>query len=364
MLSMNQLPRHLLRFLSPLVLVALGQAQDFNLDVGPNLILWPAPSSNYGAAAGQTGEWNAVKDPFAGASLFDLFGGGTSVSVSSNVSSSFSYPFGTLGSDDDAFTSDGQSISFFGPTAVWTFTGLVDGNYDVYTYAWAPENTGTQTDITITGDPGGTQSVGGVWNGSPHVQGVTYALHNVTVSGGTFSVEAIGTNQGDTGTITGFQLVQNTANSAAFCFGDGSGTACPCGNFGGSGEGCANSGGSGATLTSGGTTSASADDLLMSMAGAQGSTAALLFVGTNQQNSGNGFLFGDGLRCAGGAISRLGVQISNGNGDATWGPNLGVQGGWGSGDTRYFQVWYRDVNGSPCGNQFNLSHGLGVTFSN
>ena len=42
-------------------------------------------------------------------------------------------------------------------------------------------------------------------------------------------------------------------------------------------------------------------------------------------------------------------------------PRQSVQGGWGAGDQRWFQVWYRDTTG-PCNGQFNTSSGLDVTF--
>jgi hypothetical protein len=38
-------------------------------------------------------------------------------------------------------------------------------------------------------------------------------------------------------------------------------------------------------------------------------------------------------------------------------------GGWISGDTRYFQTWYRDPSGGPCGAGFNLTNGMELTFT-
>jgi hypothetical protein len=146
-----------------------------------------------------------------------------------------------------------------------------------------------------------------------------------------------------------------------YCYGDGSGSMCPCGNLGSSGEGCANSGGTGALLSVSGSASVGADDLEMLMSGGPGITAALLFSGTTQVNGGQGIIFGDGLRCAGGQIKRLGVRIADGSGSASWGPGLAVTGGWGSGDTRYFQSWYRDVGGSPCAGNFNLTQGVAIS---
>ena len=149
----------------------------------------------------------------------------------------------------------------------------------------------------------------------------------------------------------------------AYCFGDGSGTPCPCGNPGGAGEGCANSTGAGATLSATGSTSAGFDDMVCGAVGLLPGQPALLFAGLNAVNNGDGVLFGDGLRCAGGGVVRLGVGIPDAGGAAAWGPGLGALGGWADGDVRRLQVWYRDPSGSPCGNGFNLSNGLEVTFT-
>ena len=78
-------------------------------------------------------------------------------------------------------------------------------------------------------------------------------------------------------------------------------------------------------------------------------------------NGGAGVPFGDGLRCAGGDLKRLGVRQSNAQGAATWGPNLNAT--WSAGDTRHFQTWYRDPLAGPCGTGFNLSHAVSVTFA-
>ena len=60
---------------------------------------------------------------------------------------------------------------------------------------------------------------------------------------------------------------------------------------------------------------------------------------------------------------RLGVRTPDASGAAAWGPGLGTQGGWQAGDTRRFQLWYRDPLGGPCGNGFNTSSGLEVVFT-
>ena len=155
----------------------------------------------------------------------------------------------------------------------------------------------------------------------------------------------------------------DAGTGTAFCFGDGSATPCPCGNWGAPGAGCANSTGQGATLVGGGNTSVSSDALTFAASGLLPSQAALLFSGQNAVNGGLGLTFGDGLRCAGGSIRRLGIRVPSAGGTASYGPGLAAAGGWNSGETRHFQVWYRDPVSSPCGTTFNLSNGVTVTFT-
>jgi hypothetical protein len=150
----------------------------------------------------------------------------------------------------------------------------------------------------------------------------------------------------------------------AYCFGDGSGTACPCDNDSavGAGQGCANSLGVGAAMAATGTNSVGADDIVFTTVNMRPNQPALVFVGENAVNGGDGVVFGDGLRCAGGTVLRFDVMLPNAQGTANWGPGLQPTGGWSAGDTRRFQTWYRDPGGSPCGNNFNLSNGYEVSF--
>ena len=148
----------------------------------------------------------------------------------------------------------------------------------------------------------------------------------------------------------------------AYCFGDGSGAFCPCGNFGGLEEGCAHGAGVGARLSAYGSSVVPMDDLVFTAEQMVATQPALLFAADNAVNGGFGNVFGDGLRCAGGNLVRLGVRMADGTGHATWGPGLGASGGWLPGDTRRFQSWFRDPQLSPCGAYFNLSTGLEINF--
>src|SRR5690606_29011334 len=92
------------------------------------------------------------------------------------------------------------------------------------------------------------------------------------------------------------------APGATFCFGDGSGEPCPCGNGGSGVAGCANSTGSGATLLGFGTNSLSANDFGLNASSMLPNQVATLFAGQNRIAGGAGIVLGDGLRCAGGTL--------------------------------------------------------------
>lgn len=152
-----------------------------------------------------------------------------------------------------------------------------------------------------------------------------------------------------------------------FCAGDGSGTACPCGNDStlGAGAGCANSTGRGAALRAQGLASVSADSLVLACASMTPSGSALYFQGTSRVAGGAGVVFGDGLRCVGGAIVRLGIETSvlgastyPGVGDAA----ISTQGSVPAGATRHYQVWFRDSAAFCTSASFNLSNGLTIVW--
>ena len=155
----------------------------------------------------------------------------------------------------------------------------------------------------------------------------------------------------------------------AFCFGDGTGNACPCGNSGTAGRGCANSTASGgALLEVTGSASVLAGDLVLVGTGAQPGQPGLYFQGNNAINGGNGIQNGDGLRCAGGNIRRLQIRVAGGAASANPGGssttvNIAVAGAVSPGDTRRYQWWYRNpAPGAPCGTNFNLSNGYEVVW--
>ena len=141
----------------------------------------------------------------------------------------------------------------------------------------------------------------------------------------------------------------------------------PCGNDFSSG-GCTNSTGKGALLEGSGTSSWGADDLVLTTSDMPANKFGLSFMSLTM---GNPATLGDGLRCVGGQIKRLGVNGTGAGGSFSIGPGL-VQYTQGTpnpgddiqvGDTWHFQTWFRDVNSSPCGNGSNLSSAWSVTFT-
>jgi hypothetical protein len=350
-------------FAALLVLVLPAAAQSFNIDVGDNTILYPVPPDSYVAGAGQAGRWTASIFPY-NTTLVNLDGTPSTVTTSSTSSSSYNHFPSTLTGDDRAFMVDIQNLPSIGGPWSWTFSGLTDGQYQLYTYAWAPENNGVTTTVTVPASTDGPQVVGGNWSGGLHVLGITYARHAVTVTGGTLFVEVVG-QSGSAGSVNGFQLVRMGTGPAAFCFGDGSGAACPCGNSGASGRGCASSvNASGGRLTVAGNPSVGADTLALNGDGMPNSSA-LYFQGTAQQGGGLGVPFGDGLRCAGGTIVRLGTK-SNVGGASTYptggDASVSVRGLVTAGDVRNYQIWYRNAAAFCTVSTFNLTNGVQVTW--
>ncbi|MDZ4774323.1 MAG: hypothetical protein SGI72_14440 [Planctomycetota bacterium] len=152
----------------------------------------------------------------------------------------------------------------------------------------------------------------------------------------------------------------------AYCFGDGSGAPCPCGNLGASDGGCANSvSWSGGALVAVGSASLAADTLLL-RASRMPNGSALYFQGTNRSAGGAGQPFGDGLLCTSGAVVRLGT-LMNGASTSQFPPSaslsLSVLGSVvTAASTRHYQVWYRDAAAYCSPATFNLTSGTSVTW--
>jgi hypothetical protein len=323
------------------------------------------PTAAYGAGAAQPGTWNAVDATAAATAipLLDLAGAPTTATLV-RVGGFGSFTFNNAGTsgDDQALMDDYQDVGTTGSQATWTFAGLADGSYTLYTYAWAPDGA-----TFISGVSGGTvdptQLIGGPWPGA-QTQGVTYAVHHFTVTTGS-TIDVVVDANAVYGTVNGFQLRRTGAPLNGFCFGDGSGAACPCGNAGTAGNGCANSlNPAGANLATSGVASVANDSLRLQGSGMP-NAPALYFQGTSQVSGGAGVAFGDGLRCAGGQTTRLGTQQNVGG--ASQHPTMAnVPISQASviiaGDVRHYQIWYRNAATFCTPDTFNLSNGVTITW--
>ena len=183
------------------------------------------------------------------------------------------------------------------------------------------------------------------------------------------------------------------------CNGDGGNqvgcTECPCSNNAPIGTigGCLNSAGTSTRIFASGDTSASlppgiTTDLRFTLSGARAGSLCVMLSGAavaSQNmaspcfglNSGLQATDRDGLRCAIMNTKRHGSRTADASGnimdsagparvwggEAQPGGGLAVQGGFASGQTRFFQVTHRDNTGGGCGRGLNTSQAVGVTFT-
>ncbi len=191
----------------------------------------------------------------------------------------------------------------------------------------------------------------------------------VTTVGGFYAPFFFGTTQDSLATAVTVRVCYfyEPGVGVPFCSGDGSGTACPCGNNSavGANQGCTNSFGSGASLSAAGQPTLSNDTLTLQCSGLPSGTSALLFQSAQQENFGSGTVFGDGLRCVGGTTRRLRTAHAPG-GTASWpvpgAPSLSVSGSAISGQLLYYQAWYRNMAAFCSPATFNLSQGLTISW--
>ena len=178
-------------------------------------------------------------------------------------------------------------------------------------------------------------------------------------SQGTLIVAGTGTS------VTAYRTTLSGPTS--FCFGDGSGGACPCGNSGGTGRGCDNSAATGgAHLAAAGTTTP--DTMVLTSTGELPSAFTVFLQGTAQISPAT---YGDGLRCFAGVLKRLYFHnASSGTVSAPAGSDLPITQRSAqlgdpipSGGTRYYMTYYRDPAPGFCTPAtFNGSNAVGIVW--
>jgi len=205
----------------------------------------------------------------------------------------------------------------------------------------------------------------------------TAVMGTITLSGGAFHLSGPvnttfmftdpGTGQSGSITLVG-TIVADWSLVQSYCAGDGSGTACPCGNNSPAGQnrGCLNSTGVGGQLTATGTASLASDTFVLHGSGLPATSTGLFFQGTAQAGAGAGAVFGDGLRCAGGTVVRLGTEAVAAGASTYPGasdPHVSVKGMvTTAGSTRGYQLWYRNSASFCTAATFNLTNGIWATW--
>jgi hypothetical protein len=223
--------RPLLVLAAAALLAPAAPAQNFNLDFGGSFGI---PTSAYGAAAGQAGDWNYILAfvPSGPTALVDISGAATGVSVSVAPGPNgytgggpVYYNNPNTSGDDQALMDDILDLGAGLTGVLVTFDGLAPRTYDVYTYAWAPDNVNVgaawMSLVTVPGGTPGQVSVGSIdWPTGGHTLGETYAVHTITVSSGAplqVLIEA-DTLAGDWASLNGIQIVESTTGPpATFC---------------------------------------------------------------------------------------------------------------------------------------------------
>ncbi|HEV8112841.1 MAG TPA: GEVED domain-containing protein [Planctomycetota bacterium] len=144
-----------------------------------------------------------------------------------------------------------------------------------------------------------------------------------------------------------------------FCFGS---SGCPCGNNSSPAEhaGCRNSSGLGGVLVGHGTTSVASDGLILSASHLTGSLTVFF-----QGNALTSVTYGDGHRCMGGQLLRIGTKNPVGGAASYPGGGdlpISVKGALPpGGGVRYYQSLYRN-NGGPCGSGTNITNAVSVVW--
>jgi len=318
-------------------------------------------SSSYTAAAAHAGAPPITfEDVHGPCGNLDLVAGPTPFSVvgvhfatpdvfTYSVGQDYSAPAG-LG---NPFTSDSFHIWTFGAGAVLTFPGPITSlGFDAGVFV---------DQVTF---PTFEVLVGGSVVATFGANISTLTPVSVTLAAPTTQV-TLRFLAGSSSLLSNDDLEYTRDTAIGYCFGDGTATPCPCANTGAPGHGCANSVvPQGGQLLSSGAAVLSADTWVLHASGMPNSSA-LYFQGTAQENGGNGTLFGDGVRCVGGTIVRLGTK--NNVAGASQYPEPGnlsisVKGGVTTAGLRTYQVWYRNSAPFCTPSTFNLTNGWQVTW--
>ena len=164
----------------------------------------------------------------------------------------------------------------------------------------------------------------------------------------------------------------NPVPGSPFCFGDTTAvTPCPCGNTGQTGHGCENSASTGGAVLA--VAGATTPDVVTLLSTGELPNALSIFLQGNTTLV-TPAVFGDGVRCVGGNLKRIGVHNAS-NGAVSYpqagDPSITARSAAlgdpiAQGSMRWYQTDYRDPNlafcPNPPGNSWNVTNGIAVTW--
>jgi hypothetical protein len=356
-----------------LLLPGLASAQAIQVDFSGSV-----PSASFGAASGQVGVWQPLTcgDCYgATMPLVGITGQSTAVTMSFSVNLGDPYACAASGHspDEAALLEDGRRLLTLGSLDAHVL-GLNPGMYDVFLYATARCDFGPNLLVSrVTTRPvsGGAptsiqeQTIAFGLGTPGFVYRANYGRIRVSVAAGD-SLDILGCCT--EASLNGLQIVPITGSIVPVCFGTNEwmvGRCCAqAGEFG---RGCPWSADArGAMLTGSGTASVGADALVLQAADMSGSFVTF-FQGTLLFQPAFESALGDGLGCAGGALTRLSTKLASG-GMVSY-PSVGeapvsVQGLVPpAGGTRAYQVLYRDAVSFCSSATFNTTNAVIVSWS-
>ncbi len=342
--------------------IALAQGPSLYMDVGSLTFGFGVPSNTFAAAAPQPGVWNALDSDLAVGlqsyitpPLVDINGVTTGVTVEWATTGGglldFEFDEPNTTGDDQALMDDiGYEL---GPHE-FRYRGLPAGQYDVYTYAMAPDSAAFESSVEVIGSFDPIQNVVGAFpNG--YVLGVTHAFHTVNVTAGLDLVVLVDIASGNN-SVNGIQVVPTGPSTGSI----GNRYCSPA---------VVNSSGASAEISATGSLLVAANNLTVTCS-SMPQNAFGFFILSQTQGLVPGAGGSQGTLCLSGAVGRyVGPgQIQNAGPmgtitlpiDLTAVPQplgfVAIQ----AGETWNFQTWFRDsINGTPTS---NFSDGVELPF--
>jgi len=241
--------------------------------------------------------------------------------------------------------SEGNHTFFQGSGAAYLFD-VSGGSWVQEAYVKA-SNTGEGDKFGASVGVSGASLACGAWNDDSNATGVN------GFEGNHLSFQ-------DAGAAYVFDLDALPENGFAYCPGDGTGTACPCGANGAPGSGCLTTSTSGAVLCAVGDPHFAEDSFELLVTQLPPNKSGLAVKGSAQTSGGLGNPVGDGLLCTSPQI-RSQVLVSSPAGIVemnNWrGQPFGTFAGAANiGAPTYYQWWFRDPMNTCSGSGFNFSN--------